>query len=116
MTYLWDGTHAYRDHANGRVIEPGDEIPDDLVDQLLESHPYDVVETTNDDGADSEPVESPPVDPTTLTVDELEEALANEDYDWNVPALHGLRRAESNGDDRSGAHDAIDEKRSELEE
>jgi len=51
--YRWDGTHAYNDHENGRVIEPGDELPDDIAERVAESHPYDV-ETVEDDAEDSE--------------------------------------------------------------
>lgn len=51
--YRWAGTHAYNDHANGRVIEPGEELPDDIAERVAESHPYDV-EAVEDDAEDSE--------------------------------------------------------------
>jgi len=57
VTYVWDGSHAYRDHANDRVIEPGDELPADVADRIVASHPYDVAEASadaSDDGDESE--------------------------------------------------------------
>lgn len=57
----------------------------------------------------SEPaVESPPFDPAEKTVSELEDALEDEDYDWNDAALRGLREAEADGENRETALEAID--------
>ena len=61
---------------------------------------------------EDDPIETPPVDPTEMTVSEIEDALDDEDYDWNRPALLGLLRAERNGQGRSTAEYAIE---SELE-
>jgi len=54
--YVWTGTHAYRDHANGRVVEPGEQLPGDIADQVAASHPQDVekreTESDDEDGDD----------------------------------------------------------------
>jgi len=42
MAYRWTGTHAFRDHANGRVIDPGEELPEDIAEQVASAHPHDV--------------------------------------------------------------------------
>lgn len=54
-------------------------------------------------------VESPPVDPSDLTVSELEKALEDDDYDWNKAALRGLLEAEREGDNRATAISAIND-------
>lgn len=58
-------------------------------------------------------VETPPFKPGDRTIDELEEDLADEGYDWNAAALRGLLEAEEEGEDRKGAKDLI---RAALEE
>jgi len=65
------------------------------------------------ESSDTDPApvtETPPVDPADLTVSELKEALADEDYDWNRAALLGLREAEKDAQERSTALDAIEER------
>lgn len=65
----------------------------------------------DDEDADDEPaIETPPFDPADKTVDELEAALEDDDYDWNAAALRGLREAEVDGKARDTALDAIDER------
>lgn len=60
--------------------------------------------------SDNARVESSPVDPTELTVSELESALEDEDYDWNDAALRGLIASERDGDNRVTAIKMIEEK------
>jgi hypothetical protein len=116
-TYRWVGSHAYRDHANDRVIEPGDEFEED---RIAEAHPYDVeavdesragpADADDDAAADDVEAADPPVDPSELTVDELEAEL--DEADWGDSALQGLRDAEAAGKNRETALDAIDAARS----
>lgn len=50
--YRWVGNHDYRDHAHGRVIEPGEELPTEIAERVARAHPHDVDEvttTTHDD-------------------------------------------------------------------
>jgi len=56
MPYEWHGSHAYRDHANGREIEPGDELPEDIAEQVADAHPHDVraVDEGDSDEGDSD--------------------------------------------------------------
>lgn len=57
MAYRWTGSHAYRDHANDRVIEPGAEIPADAAERIAAAHPHQVEEIDqegDDDGSDDE--------------------------------------------------------------
>lgn len=54
MAYRWAGTHAYRDHANDRVIEPGEEIPADVVEQVAAAHPHQVEEVDEEPEADGD--------------------------------------------------------------
>lgn len=49
MALIWTGTHAYRDHANDRTIEPGEEIPEDCADRIAASHPRSVEEREDED-------------------------------------------------------------------
>lgn len=52
--YRWVGAHAYRDHANGRRIEPGDAVPADIADAVADAHPDSVTAMPDDpDDADS---------------------------------------------------------------
>lgn len=55
-------------------------------------------------------VETPPVDPTELTVSELNGALEEDVYDWNQSSLRGLLDAEKDGKDRTTAINAIKDK------
>ena len=48
-----------------------------------------------------------PFDPSDYTVDEFEGKLENEGYD--AAELHALRDAETDGDDREGVKDALDD-------
>ena len=54
MALVWTGTHAYRDHANGQTIEPGDELPEDCADRIAAAHPRNVEERAADDAGGSE--------------------------------------------------------------
>jgi len=40
--YRWVGAHAYRDHANDRVVERGEELPEDIAERVAAAHPHDV--------------------------------------------------------------------------
>lgn len=64
---------------------------------------------TREGRKDSSPVESPPIDPTELTVNEIKDALNDTDYQWNEAAYRGLLRAEEAGKDRTTATNAIEE-------
>jgi len=55
--YRWVGVHDYNDHANDRVVEPGEALPDDISDRVAESHPYDV-ESIEDDASEGEETET----------------------------------------------------------
>lgn len=117
----WDGAHAYRDHANDRVIEPGEFIGDDA-ERIAAAHPHDVERVTVDEGdagdtggdeAESdaqtgggEDVE-PPFDPGDHTVDELRDALDDIPDDVGNAELKALAQAEENGDNRTSALEAI---------
>lgn len=81
---------------------------DDAASLLATLDPNVDVVSQPPEGDDEPAVESPPVDPSDLTVDELEAALEDDDYDWNQPALHGLREAEVDGKNRETALDTID--------
>jgi len=117
MTYRWTGSHAFRDHANDRVIEPGEELPEDIADSVVSAHPYDVEEIDEEEGGDEagphDYVVDPPFDPTEKTVDELEDALADVD---DVDELEDLGEAEEHGDARSTALEAIDDRIAAVDE
>lgn len=119
----WDGAHAYRDHANDRVIEPGEFIGDGA-ERIASAHPHDVERVTVDDdgdagdtggdtveseapGSDEQYVESP-FDPGDHTVDELRDALENIPDDVTDAELEALAEAERDGDNRTSALDAIE--------
>ena len=65
-----------------------------------------IVEEDDDDNV---PIASSPIDPTDLTVDELRDALDDEDYDWDAAALRGLRESEVYGDERQTALETIND-------
>lgn len=103
MTYRWTGAHAFRDHANDRVIEAGEELPEDVAEQVAAAHPHDVERIDEDDGA------APPFDPTELTVDEIEDEI--DDGDYSDAELEAVAAVEKSDDSRETALDAIDEAR-----
>lgn len=55
-------------------------------------------------------LESPPFNPSDLTVSELKDRLEDDDYDWNQRCYLGLLEAEERGKNRTTAIDAITEK------
>jgi len=123
MTYRWDGTHPYHDHANGRVIEPGDEIPTDAADRIASSHPYDVVEADDeaddgaDDGADDEASENDDSDDIEWTEEawlqgnytERAEAVADGRVDEQLDAIEDVETSEN-------VIEAVEQRRDELSE
>jgi hypothetical protein len=124
VTYRWTGSHAYRDHAHDRVIDPGEELPADIADRVVTSHPHDVEEldekdedetadVDTDDPADDE-TESDDVDPHPgeLTVTEIEERVADVD---DREVLESIRELEANGDHRTTALEAIDARLDDLD-
>lgn len=52
--------------------------------------------------------ESSPIDPSSHTVSQLEEALDDPNYDWNEASLKGLLEAEKNQKNRATAISAIE--------
>lgn len=72
--------------------------------------------TPDEDDEDVQVVESPPVDPSEMTVSELQDSLSDEDYDWNEACLIGLLEAEEDGKDRKTATNAIEEKLEQVDE
>jgi len=58
MALIWTGTHPYRDHANDRTIEPGEEIPEDCADRIAASHARSVEEREADDADGDELAEA----------------------------------------------------------
>lgn len=80
-------------------------------DRHAESKPDDsaAVEAT-DESPEAVRVETSPVDPSNYTVAELKEKLADEDYDWNLPALRGCYESEVSGKARDTAIEAIERK------
>ncbi|WP_436933690.1 hypothetical protein [Halovenus marina] len=137
MSYRWTGTHAYRDHANDRVIEPGDEIPDGVAERIAAAHPHDVEEIEDEaDGDDEteaeEDVESADVDievpesleddvfgesgtlpfsPSEHTVGEVEEKLADID---DPAAVFAIGSTEASADDRVGVREAVENRLGDL--
>ncbi|PCR89315.1 hypothetical protein [Natrinema ejinorense] len=106
--YRWVGSHAFRDHANDRVIEPGEELPEDIADQIAAAHPHDVEPI--DEGGGGDPVgDMPPFPPQERTVEEIQDTL--DEYDYPEDALEALEAAERDGKDRDTALDAITEAR-----
>jgi len=108
MAYRWMGAHAYRDHANDRSIEPGEELPEDIAEQVADAHPHDVerVEDDSDEVAAEAPeVPDPPFDPAEYTVDELHAAL--DDGDYSDAELDALADAEAAEEGRTTALEAI---------
>jgi hypothetical protein len=117
--YRWVGAHAYRDHRNDRVIEPGEEIGEDA-ERIAAAHPHDVEEVDVEaDDADAESFEegietvrdAVSFDPSDHTNDEIAELV--EDID-NADELPAIRELEKHDQNRSGALDAIDERLDEL--
>lgn len=84
---------------------------EDIARELARRHTHvERVGPVPGDEASAEPaVESPPFDPMDKTVDELEAALDDEDYDWNDAALRGLLEAEEDGENRDTALEAIED-------
>lgn len=85
------------------------EEPDGEFLELIETNSNTITVLTRVE-LDKVAVESSPIDPTDYTVSELEDALKDDGYDWNKPALRGLLEAERNGDNRATAISAINDK------
>lgn len=104
--YRWTGAHAYRDHANDRVIEPGEEFSDD---RIASHHPHQVEHVERDTDADG--ADTPATFEFTdgecvrdLSVAELRDRLEGQPAE----TLDAIEAAERDGKDRSTALDAID--------
>jgi hypothetical protein len=69
----------------------------------------DTAETIEADAEADEAVAEPPVNPAEHTIDDLEAALAEGDY--SDAELDAIADAEAAGEDRTGAHDVIDDAR-----
>jgi len=65
----------------------------------------------SDDGGGEAEVAEPPIDPSELTLDELEADLDENDY--SAAELDALETAEEAAEDRNGAQDLIDAAREE---
>ncbi|SNZ18163.1 hypothetical protein SAMN06269185_3273 [Natronoarchaeum philippinense] len=116
--YRWVGAHAYRDHRNDRVIEPGEEIGDDA-ERIVAAHPHDVEQIDADDaGFESfedgiETVrDAVSFDPAERTNDEIADLVEDIDNREELAAIRDLEQHEQN---RSGALDAINDRLDELE-
>lgn len=126
MTYRWTGSHAYRDHANDRVIEPGDKIPEDIADQVVDHHPHDVdaVEeagSDDGDGADSVSDENTDNDDGATSEDAFDvDEWLDQDYQTRADRVNAgdvddhlqeIKDAETSGN----VKEAIADRRDELE-
>lgn len=88
--------------GGAEVFEPGDEI--NPTEAELQAYPDRFRELRGS----AEGSVDVPLDLGDMTVSEVEEALESGDYD---DSLDILAQAESQGDDRTGVHEAIDERR-----
>jgi hypothetical protein len=86
------------------------EDPDGQFLELIKQGSNTITVLTKVDSDKAPRVESSPIDPTDMTVNEVQDALEDEDYDWNDAALRGLIEAEQAGSNRVTALDAIKEK------
>lgn len=113
-SYRWAGSHAYRDHRNGRTIEPGDLIGQG-VERIAAAHPQDVERVDAGTGADeyTDGPQSPHDVVAEYTVDELREYVADLP---DIPTLRALREAEANQQHRTTALEAINTRIDELED
>lgn len=112
--YRWAGTHAYNDHANGRVIEPGEELPDDISERVAESHPYDVGAIDDEEEATDEEAGD------TAAAEWSEEAWLEGDYEQRAEAVSGGRvdghlEAIRNVETSDTVIEAVDERQAELD-
>lgn len=115
--YRWAGSHAYNDHANGRVVEPGEELPDDIAERVAESHPYEV-----------EPIEGDTVPPEegAGSGDEFDlDSFLGENASDQVNAIEGgdvddhlsaIREANAEENEYATVKAAVDERLAELGE
>ena len=109
-----------RDEATGWArVSDGVELTEDdpVLDGLTEQEANDLVQTqwalvradepsSGDTGGHGADVAEPPIDPSALTLDELEADL--EENDYSATELDALEAAEAAGDGRNGAQDLID--------
>lgn len=115
-TYIWAGSHAYRDHANDRVIEPGEEIPEDSVDRITSAHPHDVEHVTEDDTDDATDSDGEEADNSEFDVEEWldqgyqkrADAVRAGDVDDHLNTIEDAETSDT-------VTDAIEERRDELE-
>jgi len=111
MAYEWHGSHAYRDHANGREIEPGDELPGDIADRLADAHPQDVRAVDADD-ADASGDESASFDTDDWLAGDYEEraaAVADGRVDAHLDAIEACETSET-------VTDAVEQRRADIAE
>jgi hypothetical protein len=115
-SYRWAGAHPYRDHRNGRTIEPGGLIRQ-RAERIAAAHPQDVERIADDtpgpDDWTAVATGTPPFAPGEHTVSELRDRVQEVD---DADALRALRTAEADGGDRTTALDAIDARIDELED
>lgn len=115
-SYRWVGTHAYRDHANDRVIDPGEELPEEIGERVASAHPHQV-EAIDDGGAD-ETDDAPDVDEWE---DWNEDDWLELDYEQRAEDVQAGRVDDHleeivEVETSSTVEDAVEERRDELEE
>lgn len=115
--YRWDGTHAYNDHANGRVVEPGEKLPDDIAERVAESHPYDVESIEDDTVAPEEGAGSGDEFDLDSFLDENAsdqvEAIEAGDVDGHLSAI---REANAEENEYATVARAVDDRLAELDD
>lgn len=114
--YVWTGTHAYRDHANGRVVEPGEQLPGDIADQVAASHPQDVEQRETDsddkddgDGADNDEPEWSEEEWLAGDYEERAEAVRDGRVDRHLDDIEDVERSET-------VTEAVEQRREEIGE
>jgi hypothetical protein len=117
--YRWDGTHAYKDHANDRVIEPGEELPDDIAERVSDSHPYDVEAIDEADEAEAAEAEADAEDGFDLDefVDQNAsnqvDAIESGDVDDHLSAIQDANAEEN---EYATVEEAVDERQAALDD
>jgi hypothetical protein len=112
--YRWAGTHAYNDHANGRVIEPGAELPDEIAERVADAHPYDV-EAIDDEteGGDDDDGEFDLDAFLDENASDQVEAIESGAVDNHLSAIQEANAAEN---EYATVDEAVDERLAELDD
>jgi hypothetical protein len=96
--YRWVGAHAYRDHAHGRRIQPGELLPAGIAADVAAAHPDSVTETSHGTTDTDTDADTKPDDDVCGYYDDSMTAPCQRDAGWGRDTDSGRCKTHAEGD------------------